>query len=182
MTYRLGSIVQTAYLVTDVQKAMMRWSQILEVPLFYYLEDVAFVDMTYRGKPVDFKLSTAIGYSGDLQIELLLMDQAMVSQFPEFYRTGEGKLHHYQVQTPDIDAVLNARGWQDKVLLRGKALAGMEICFVDADLPDGSLLEIVSATDATRAFMERFKALSGKWQAQPRILTRDQLVELLSES
>jgi hypothetical protein len=178
MIYRLGPIVQTAYLVTDMQEAMARWSQVLEVPLFYFLPDVPCIDMTYRGKPVDFKLCTAIGYSGDLQIELLLMDHAMVSWYPEFYRNGDGRLHHYQVRVADIDAVLKERAWQEKVLLRAKA-TGMEICFVDADLPDGSLLEIVSAADATVAFMEGFKQLSKEWKDSPRVINRDQLVQLL---
>lgn len=179
MTHRLGPIVQTAYLVTDMEQAMAQWSQILDVPLFHYLPDVPCTDMSYRGKPVDFKLCTAIGYSGDLQIELLFMDLAMVARFPEFYRSGEDKLHHYQVRAADIDAVVNERAWQDKVLLRGKALAGMEICFVDAGLPDGSLLEIVSAADSMFAFMDGFKILSNNWREPPRIISSDQLMELL---
>lgn len=179
MTYRLGPIVQTAYLVTDMEQAMTQWSQILDVPLFHYLPDVPCTDMSYRGVPVDFKLRTAIGYSGDLQIELLFMDSALVPRFPEFYRSGEDKLHHYQVRAADIDAVLSERAWQDKVLLRGKALAGMEICFVDAGLPDGSLLEIVSAVDSMFAFMDGFKILSKNWKESPRVISSDQLMELL---
>jgi hypothetical protein len=157
---------------------MARWSKIMEVPLFHYLSDVPCTDITYRGKPVEFKLCTAIGYSGDLQIELLFMDKAMVTRFPEFYRCGDGRLHHYQVRVANIDAVLKERTWQDKVLLRARA-AGMEVCFVDADLPDGSLLEIVSATEATVAFMESFRQLSKAWKEPPRVINRDQLVELL---
>lgn len=178
MIHRLGPIVQTAYLVTDMDVAMARWSQLLEVPLFYFLPDVPCTDMTYRGEPVDFTLCTAIGYSGDLQIELLFMDKDKASQFPEFYRSVEGRLHHYQVRIADIDAVLEERKWRDKVLLRAKA-TGMEICFVDAGLPDGSLLEIVSAAESTVAFMDAFKRLSKEWKESPRVIDRDQLVELL---
>lgn len=176
---RLGPIVQTAYLVTDMHEAMSHWSRALDVPLFQYLPEIPCSEVTYRGEPVDFKLCTAIGYSGDLQIELLFMDKENVAQYPEFYRSGENRLHHYQVRAADIDTVLNERNWQHKVLLRAKALGGMEICFVDAGLPDGSLLEIVSAPDTVYASMDRFRALSSTWQDTPRILDRDQLLELL---
>jgi hypothetical protein len=182
MTTRLGPVAQAAYLVTDIHKAMAQWSRTLDVPLFQYLPNIPCADVTYRDEPADFNLSTAIGYSGDLQIELLLMDEATAPHYPEFYRNGANKLHHYQVRAADIDTVLRERNWQDKVLLRGKALAGMEFCFVDAGLPDGSLLEIVSASAATYAFMDKFKQLSNTWQDMPRILDRNQLVQLLQRN
>jgi hypothetical protein len=179
MTTRLGPIVQSAYLVTDVQHAMAHWSRVFDVPLFYYLPDVPCAGVTYRGTPVDFNFCTALGYSGELQIELLFMDKRKAPLYQEFYRTGANRLHHYQVRAADIDAVLNQRDWQDKVSLRGSSLAGMEFCFVDAGLPDGSLLEIVSAAEAMYAFMDRFKQLSSTWLDAPRVLDRSQLLALL---
>jgi len=99
MTSRIGPIVQAAYLVSNLADAIEQWSAALGLPLFYRIDNVPFESMTYRGQAVQFPLSTAIAYSGDLQIELLLSMPEQEAQFPEFFRTGEGKLHHYQIKT-----------------------------------------------------------------------------------
>jgi len=178
MTSRIGPIVQAAYLVSNLAEAIEQWSAALGLPLFYRIDNVPFESMTYRGQAVEFPLSTAIAYSGDLQIELLLRMPEQEAQFPELFRTGEGRLHHYQIRTANIDAMLKEKQWQDKTLLRGKSSAGMEICFVDAGLPDGSFLEIVETSNDVLLFMDKFKALSNTWTEEPQVVSKEQLIKL----
>jgi len=179
MTPRFGPIVQAAYLVSNLADAIEQWSAALGLPLFYRIDNVPFESMTYRGQAVQFPLSTAIAYSGDLQIELLLSMPEQEAQFPEFFRTGEGKLHHYQIRTVNIDELLKQKQWRDRTLLRGKSSAGMEICFVDADLPDGSFLEIVETSADVLLFMDKFKTLSNTWTGEPQVVSREQLISLI---
>jgi len=176
---RIGPIVQTAYLVSNLTEAIEKWSAALDIPLFYRIDNVAFDTMTYRGKPVDFPLSTALGYSGDMQIELLLVMPDQAAQYPEFFQSGAEKLHHYQVRTTNIDALLKEKQWQHKATLRGKSPAGMEICFVDAGLPDGTLLEIVEVADQVVTLMNQFKEISNAWTQAPRVLSSEQLAALI---
>jgi len=179
MTSRIGPIVQAAYLVSNLGEAIEQWSAALGLSLFYRIDNVAFDSMTYRGQPVEFPLSTAIAYSGELQIELLLRMPEQEARFPGFFRTGEGRLHHYQIRTSSIDAVLKEKHWQDQTLLRGKSAAGMEICFVDAGLPDGSFLELVETSDNVLQFMDKFKTLSQTWTGKQQVVSKEQLIKLI---
>jgi len=179
MTPRIGPIVQAAYLVSDLSQSIEQWSAALGLPLFYRIDNVPFDSMTYRGQPIEFPLSTAIAYSGDLQIELLLKLPEQEARFPEFFRTGEEKLHHYQIRTSNIDALLKEKHWQDKTLLRGNSRAGMQICFVDAGLPDGSYIELVETSDDVLMFMDKFKTLSNTWTGEPQVVSKEQLIKLI---
>jgi hypothetical protein len=176
-----GPIVQVAYLVQDLPAAMKHWQESFGLPLFMHIDQVDCEAVTYQGEPVDFPLSTAIAQSGDLQIELLLMRPEQKARFPSFFRTGENKLHHYQVRTTDLNGVLERNRWHDKTLLRARALAGMEFCFVDAGLPDGSLLEIVEGSPEMLAFLEGFKAVSESWSESPQVLTAEEVAEVMSQ-
>lgn len=177
-----GPIVQNAYLVENIEQAAAAWSTQLGVGPFLHLPVVECTDVTWRGEPVEFPLATAVGYSGDLQIELLLMQPEQVRRFPELFRSGAGKLHHYQVRTDDLDGLIAARGLADKVLLKGHAVAGMKFCFVDLGLPDGSLLEITEPTAEMLGFMGAFQQVAARWRGDDVLITAEALMAELGKS
>jgi hypothetical protein len=182
MTAGWGPIVQNAYLVENIEQAAAAWSRQLGIGPFLHLPVVECSDVSWRGEPVEFPLATAVGYSGNLQIELLLMQPEQMRRFPELFRTGANKLHHYQVRTDDLDELIAARGLTDKVLLKGHAVAGMKFCFVDLDLPDGSLLEITEPTAEMLGFMNAFQQVAAGWPTDDALITAEALMAELGKS
>jgi len=70
-----GDVVQLAYFPTDFDATMKYWIETVGVGPFYILNDVKLIDMKYRGAPTDAVFTMAIGYWGDIQIELIKTDR-----------------------------------------------------------------------------------------------------------
>lgn len=67
----LGDIVQIAYLPSDFDAAVKYWTETMGVGPFFVLQNVHLGEMKYLGEPTDAVFSIAIGYWGDIQIELI---------------------------------------------------------------------------------------------------------------
>jgi methylmalonyl-CoA/ethylmalonyl-CoA epimerase len=59
----------------------------------------------FRGKESPYKLTMGIGYSGDLEIELIEW-QSGETPHKEFTEAGRSGMHHLSFTVPDLDAVV----------------------------------------------------------------------------
>jgi hypothetical protein len=79
-------------------------------PLFGEFKIVDYGEMegaSFRGKPSPYRLRMGIGYSGDVDLELI----EWVSGEPphkEFVQSGRTGMHHLSFTVPDLDAVVEA--------------------------------------------------------------------------
>jgi len=73
---------------------------------FWILEDAPLLEATYRGKPVDLRVDMALGYIGDINIEIISPrrkeDANLYTEFLE--GQPEGGLHHFGFQVHDFEA------------------------------------------------------------------------------
>lgn len=79
-------------------------------PLFGEFKIVDYGEMegaSFRGKPSPYRLRMGIGYSGDLELELI---EWVSGETPhkEFVQSGRTGMHHLSFTVPDLDAVVEA--------------------------------------------------------------------------
>jgi methylmalonyl-CoA/ethylmalonyl-CoA epimerase len=155
-----GVIKQIAYVVDDLDAAIMHWVGVLHAGPFFRIDDARFEAMRYRGAVADASVSLAIGNSGGVQIELIqLRDGA-----PSIYRELRNGVHHLAVLARDFEgesARLERLGhpvaW---------ALTVPGICRVhyhDTLARFGHFLELWESTDAMRGLLEVVEAAARDW-------------------
>ena len=89
----LGDIIQIAYLPTDFDAALEYWTKTMGVGPFFLLENVQLGEMKYMGEPTDAVFTIAIGYWGDIQIELIRPENDAPSIYSGPYAVKD-QVHH----------------------------------------------------------------------------------------
>ncbi len=164
MTIVTGPIIQICWVVDDIEAAEAFHTEQLGVGSWTRMADVRFgpEDATYRGAPADFTAHVALGYAGDLQLELI-QPVAGRSIYTEFLSgTPSGGLHHVCFETDDLAAAIGrAEAAGLEVVMRGAMGGGlMSFAYVDGARWGAPYVEIVELTDEIRAFFAGIKDAS----------------------
>jgi catechol 2,3-dioxygenase-like lactoylglutathione lyase family enzyme len=110
MSRFFGPIRQNGYVVRDLDAAVTYWTTVLGIGPFYCAERVRGTEFHYHGvacDPPDIKI--ALSSSGDLQIELVELQEPGPHMFRDFLDAGHEGLQHlgYWFDTPArMDAAL----------------------------------------------------------------------------
>jgi hypothetical protein len=110
-----GAVRQVGYVVRRIEREMHHWTDALSVGPFFYIERLPLQHFTYAGQPSDPHLSVALGYSGEVQIELIEPRNDAPSMWREFLDAGHQGLHHVAFWSREFDrhlSQLTARGLQ----------------------------------------------------------------------
>ena len=168
----LGPIVQLAYVPNDLDAALRHWTRNVGAGPFFTLNHVAYREARYRGQRVDIDFSMAVGYWGDMQIELVQQHNDAPSIYREFLeRTGEG-LQHVGALVPDLDAALDANGWRSRIVQDGTTAIGQRFAYVDTVRHDGTMLELIETTPKILAAFEHMKRAAREWDGTDPIRVR----------
>jgi len=160
MTDLAPHFFQVAYVVPDLAAAERRFRTVMGVPHFERLRDVALGEgCRHRGLPADAAVHLALGFLGDVQVELIepARGQSIYAEFLDAGRTG---LHHVAFLVPDFAATTAALAAAGLPLLADGVLAGamrVEFAYFDATSDGASCIEILGFDDAAHAFMAELK-------------------------
>lgn len=151
---------QVAYVMHDIA-AGARWFQAtMGVPHFERLENVTFGEgCRFRGAPADAAAHLALGFAGDVQIELIEPVRGR-SIYQEFLEAGQTGLHHVAFLVPDFAATTARLAAQGLACVTDGVLAGamrVEFAYFDAGPQAGSIIEILGFDQAAHAFMADLK-------------------------
>src|SRR5437660_8290880 len=94
-----GVIKQVAYVVDDLDAAIMHWVELVHAGPFFRVDGARVADVRYRGRAVETEVSLALGNSGGLQIELIAPHGGAPSIYGELPRG----VHHLAVLAPDFE-------------------------------------------------------------------------------
>lgn len=138
----IGPITQVCWVVDDVEAAMaqhdVRW---MLVPDVHFGPD----HCTYRGRPADFVVHVALGYSGGMQLELI----QPVRGDSLYTESGPG-LHHVAHEPADF------RVPDDSVQHGSFPGVGMEFAYVPGG-PLGSWVELMKVGPDMRAVFDSLR-------------------------
>lgn len=139
---------QVALVVRDLDAAMRQYWELLGVgPWKVYTYGTPLVrDMTYRGKPQEYRMRIALAYAGSTMIELIQPLSGNNVYVEHLDRKGEG-LHHVGVFVPSFDqAVADAKRQGFSVLQSGRGygkLGDGGFAYLDTEATLGLILELI---------------------------------------
>jgi len=144
-------IIQSAYVVADIRKAINHWVTKLKVGPWFLLEEFTGVDPVYRGQPSRATAALAMSFAGHMNVELIQPTNDAPSVYKEHIdRHGYG-FHHWGIAT-----------WHfDREVERYEA-NGHELAFL-AKVPSGGRVGYMDTTRDLHGFTE-FIELGGAFE------------------
>lgn len=97
-----AAIVQTGFVVPDLESAIEHWSRVLGIGPFRVSDEIVIDEPRYRGAPTDVDLVIAVAEAGHLQIELIYQRNDVPSCYRDLFTADRGGLHHVAVRSRDF--------------------------------------------------------------------------------
>lgn len=159
----LGDIIQIAYLPEDFDAAVRHWTETVGVGPFFLLENVQLGDMKYRGAPSDAVFSIAIGYWGNIQIELIRPENDAPSIYSGEYAVRD-RVHHTCIF---VDSIADARRAcaeaGAEILVEGKVGDSGEVIYVDAGGGPGHVIELLQPMAGSEGLFAMMRDAARDW-------------------
>lgn len=171
---RDNSIMQLAYTVTDIEKEMRRYSELLHVGPWFLIGPFVPPKGVYRGAITKMKVSLAFAFVGEAMIELIAQHDEEPSVFRETLKArGAHGFHHWAIGARDFEktaAQYRSRGYQEA--FSDTAPMGYRIVYFDTahDLP--GMLEIIEINAAAEEGYDEMRQAAERWNGQGHVVHR----------
>jgi hypothetical protein len=96
-------IIQMAYVVTDIQRAMRLWIEKLKVGPWFLLPNFTGIEPQYRGKPSQADVQLAMSFAGHMNVELIQPNNDAPSVYREVLEKRGPGFHHWGIATTSFD-------------------------------------------------------------------------------
>jgi len=160
-----SQIMQIAYVVDDLDRALEHWTQAMGIGPFFVMEGLEIIDPRYRGQPSDIDLTIALAYSGTMCVELIKQNDDGPSVYRELLdRTGNGGFHHWGIGTEQFDeevARYRSRGYDE--VFSGRVAVGDQYAYMDTQEDLGGMIELIKLTPAVRELFGNLEAAATDW-------------------
>ena len=159
----LGDVVQMAYLPEDFDAALKYWTETVGVGPFFLMENVRLGEMKYRGQPTDSVFSIAIGYWGDIQIELIRPENGAPSIYNGDYAVTD-RMHHICIFVKSIEEARAACAEVGaEILVEGKVGEDGEVIYVDAGGGPGTVIELLQPMGGSEGLFDMMRDAARDW-------------------
>lgn len=159
----LGDIVQIAYLPENFDSALKYWTETVGVGPFFLLPNVSLGEMRYRGEPSDAVFSIAIGYWGDIQIELIRAENDSPSIYSGEYAVKD-RVHHVCIFVESIAEARRAcAAVGAEILVEGKVGDTGEVIYVDAGGGPGHVIELLQPMEGSEGLFAMMREAARDW-------------------
>jgi catechol 2,3-dioxygenase-like lactoylglutathione lyase family enzyme len=162
---RIGTVLQVAYTVADLHKAIAFYQQRLGAGPFFVIEHGKSPARMFRGRNYPAETSLGMGFAGNLNIELIQVHDNAPSVLREgIERWGHG-FHHFGIPYDDVDAALSsylAEGYVE--VTRNPVPTGGEVVFLDPPHPvQPGYLELLPVNPGMEETFGRFWRAAQDW-------------------
>lgn len=165
--FMANRIIQMAWVVHDLERAMAAWTQTNGVGPFFVAPLRELVnELTYRGRPVplpETKVRLALAQAGDIQVELVEQRCDTPTFYRELVPAGRAGLHHVAIIAKDYDreiAAYEERGFP--VVTRG-ALGDVRWSYLDTTPTLGCATELLETNPQIDGFFQLVRDAAKDW-------------------
>lgn len=160
----IGRWIQTAFVTDDIHASMRELSRTLGAGPWFLRERGVFPNQVYRGQPSTTALAIAMGYAGDMQIEIIQqLDDSASVYLEHTERNGYG-LHHFGVAASDYPAALaHYAGLGFTLAYEAEVANGARVGYFDTHGRFAAMIEVIEFLPATEAMFERFRDSARGW-------------------
>jgi catechol 2,3-dioxygenase-like lactoylglutathione lyase family enzyme len=159
-----GTVRQISFVVRDLDVAIRDWLT-LGVGPWFVLRGFRAVGSTYRDEPFDPLLSLAFANSGDLQVELIAVEDDTPSMYREFLDSGRQGFQHVAYWAVDVAAAHEralAQGW------RCVQSGSLPFHYYDVSNELGLVVEVSVLNDRMRAIAAAIRDAAQDWDGVDR--------------
>ena len=160
MSIATGPITQLCWVTEDIEATERLLGEQFGVGAWTRIPDVHFGqgDSTLRGEPTEFTIHVSLGYSGDLQLELI-QPVSGATIHAEFLAAHGPGLHHVCFDVDDLDAACaSAEAAGLPVLMRGSMMGGeIAFAYVDGSTYGAPYVELARIGPKMREFYAAIK-------------------------
>lgn len=155
-----SGIMQIAYIVPDLQKAMEEYAEHLGVGPWFVTESFKPNDMLYRGQPTAPDVTIGMSYSGQMNVELIQQRDDTPSVYKEIEQRRGFGFHHWAVASTDFDRDLQRYADRGSAVAFSMTLAsGIRIAYIDTTDHLPGMVELIEVDDGVRSgFTNMFRA------------------------
>jgi catechol 2,3-dioxygenase-like lactoylglutathione lyase family enzyme len=160
---RLGEIMQLAFVPDDFDAAIAHWTGTIGAGPFFLLENMALANARYCGASTGIVFTMALGYWGDMQIELIRPENDEPSHYRGQYGTGNA-LHHVCILVDSIEetrAACAAAGITE--VFAGDVGEAGGVIYADPGQGAGSLIELLEPQPGTRELFAMMREAHRTW-------------------
>jgi Glyoxalase/Bleomycin resistance protein/Dioxygenase superfamily len=163
----VGGIVQAAYTVENIDRAMSDFTQRLNVGPWFVTGPFTPSKGYYRGQPTDMSLTLAVAFAGHMMIELIEQHDDKPSVYQETIKTKGHGFHHWAICSKSFDQ--DVAGYERAgypIAFSDLSPRGVRIVYMDTtrDLP--GMLEIIETTDALEAIYQSYFDAAQGWDGK----------------
>lgn len=176
---QFGPIFQHGYVVHDAEKAALEWADRMGVGPFYII-DQKIDDYVYRGQPMALELRIAMGYWGDVQLELIQQLSGGDTFYSAALEAAPGQLNHQAVLVGDVDVTIREMNLGQYVVHTGN-LPMIRFVYLENYLPDGLTLELIQADELARMSFGGAAAICRRWDGERPVRTHSDLASDLAK-
>ena len=166
-TVRNKQYMQLCWVVHDLDAAIDHWVRTAGAGPFFTFADVHFENSYYRGQPMDIAPHrAAIGYFGDMQIELI----APIGDAPGIWReivpAGQSGFHHTGLYCQDYDAQVAAYLDSGAEMAFEGLMLGAKTCYVDTTPALGFMTEIITVNPVAEQVFGAMRQAADGWDGR----------------
>ena len=163
MSRLFGPIMQNGFVVSDWQLAAQHWSSVLGVGPFFVLRHIEYDWIEYRGERVEMDVSVAIAYTGTYQVELVQQHNDEPSVYNDYLQKNPPGLQHVGVLVNQLEKTLEDRNLWEKVVQQGRTATGVRFAYVDTELYNGTMLELIETSEASLKAFDYMESCARDW-------------------
>jgi len=170
----VGGVIQSAYVVEDIYRSMGDFTARLGVGPWFVSDPFKPPEGLHRGEPTKFTITLAIGFSGQLMIELIQQHDDHPSVYMEMVNTKGYGFHHWAIASDAFEADVDRYKQAGYVIaFSDRSPRGMRVAYMDkpGELP--GMIEIVEMTEAAEAAYTRCFQAARDWDGADPFRTFD---------
>lgn len=167
----LGAVMQLAFVPSDFDAALKHWTEVIGAGPFFLLPNVSLPGGRYRGAPSDPVFTMALGYWGDMQIELIRPENDAASIYRGDYGVTD-RLHHVCVLVASIaDARMRCAEVGVEVIFEAPVGDSGGVIYADPGTGPGTLVELLEPQAGTRELFAMMRDAARDWDGSEPLRT-----------
>lgn len=168
-----GNVRQLGYVVRELDAALDTWSSKLGVGPWTIIKNVP-LQMTYLGAPSQPVIDVALGFRGDVQIELIQQKNAAASPYRGFIEQERFGLHHiaFIVENADAEVARAQRQGLELVCDIRMPMGGRYVYFRSPVPGETTYIEFLENTEQMKQMFAQGIAAAAGWDGggQPMVI------------
>jgi hypothetical protein len=160
-------IIQMAYVVLDIHRAMEQWVSKLKVGPWFLLPNFTGIEPQYRGEPSRAEVSLAMSFAGHMNVELIQPNNDAPSVYGEVLETRGPGFHHFGVATANFDRDVEryrAAGHELAFFLR--VPSGGRVAYMDTTAQLPGFVELIELGGAFEPVFNSFYRATIGWDGK----------------